>query len=162
MENSQDIRKLLDLYFDGDTSLEQEEMLRKMFSSGKFPPELECYRPLFCYVDMERKSTDAPRKWNVRRFIAATLCAAAVFAAAGLFILAGLSGDGPDFLLTVGEKQVNDEALAVMIVDRELEQLRDVHNTLDLSMDALRQSAEIRDSAMKTIDGRITLDIKLK
>lgn len=162
MENNRDIRKLLDLYFDGDTSLEQEEILRKVFSSGKFPPELESYRPLFCYVDRERKSADSPRKWNIRRFIAAAVCTAAVLAAAGLFILAGLSGDGPDFLLTVGEKQVNDEALAVMIVDRELEQLRDVKNTLDLSMDVLRQSAEIRDSAMETIDGRIMLDIKLK
>ena len=46
----ENLKRLLDLYFDGETTLEQEETLRRRFLAGKVPPEYERYRSLFGYV----------------------------------------------------------------------------------------------------------------
>lgn len=53
-----DIDKLLDKYFDGNTSLEEEKMLRKYFRENKnLPMQLENIRHLFGYIDAEAEET---------------------------------------------------------------------------------------------------------
>lgn len=43
------ISQLLDRYWRGETSLEEEDILRAFFSQNDVPAELQVYRPLFCY-----------------------------------------------------------------------------------------------------------------
>lgn len=47
------IEELLDRYFEGETSAEEERSLRSFFASGQVPEHLEAYRPLFAYFDEE-------------------------------------------------------------------------------------------------------------
>lgn len=50
------INQLLERYWDGKTTLEEEEILRTFFSQIDIPEELEKYRPLFLYEQVERKT----------------------------------------------------------------------------------------------------------
>ncbi len=49
--NPKDIEALLDKYFDAETSLEEEKILKAYFRSGEVEPHLESYRPLFAFFD---------------------------------------------------------------------------------------------------------------
>ena len=43
------IENLLDKYFDGETSIAEENQLKEYFSSGEVAQHLEQYVPMFCY-----------------------------------------------------------------------------------------------------------------
>ena len=45
------IRQLLNDYFDGQTSLEQEAQLKRAFQRDDLPKDLQGYRPLFGYLE---------------------------------------------------------------------------------------------------------------
>lgn len=49
------INQLLDRYWKGETSLEEEEILRAFFSQGELPAELKPYQALFSYEMGEAK-----------------------------------------------------------------------------------------------------------
>lgn len=55
-----DIEKLIERYFEGETSAAEEKYLRSFFASGKVPEYLVAYIPLFAYFDEEirRKEVD--------------------------------------------------------------------------------------------------------
>ena len=53
------IETLLEQYFEGQTSVEEEATLRQYFSLDSVPEHLEMYRPLFVYFDGEIKRTEA-------------------------------------------------------------------------------------------------------
>jgi len=52
------IEKLLERYFEGQTSTEEEAALRRFFTSGDIPENLAMYKPLFVYFDDEIKKTE--------------------------------------------------------------------------------------------------------
>jgi len=49
-----EIRNLLDKYWDGESSLEEETILRDYFSSGDVADEFESYQPLFSFFTEAR------------------------------------------------------------------------------------------------------------
>ncbi len=51
------IEELLNKYFEGETSSEEEQQLRTYFSSGEVPEHLIVYKPLFAYIEEEIKSS---------------------------------------------------------------------------------------------------------
>jgi len=54
-----DMEHLLEKYFDGQTSLREEEVLRQYFATNEIPPHLLCYRELFGYISSERSMLSA-------------------------------------------------------------------------------------------------------
>ncbi len=165
-----ELRQLLDLWLEGSSTLEQEERLRRRFLSGKVPPDLEKYRPLFGYIAQERAAAGVaagdgrmPFRRRLLRTVVSVTAAAAVLAGAGVLVFDGgrFYGGASGLRLTVGGRSVADEALAVEIVDRELARLGDVQAALDLSMDALMEAARVRDSTMSVLEDRMVLDIKI-
>lgn len=54
------IEELLNKYFEGETSAQEERMLRSFFSKADVPEGLAVYKPLFAYFDQEiaRKETE--------------------------------------------------------------------------------------------------------
>ena len=50
------INQLLERYWNAETSLEEEEILRSFFSQENIPAELETYRSLFVYEQQEPKT----------------------------------------------------------------------------------------------------------
>lgn len=49
------IEQLLELYWKGETSLEEEQILRSFFSQRDVPANLAMYKDLFCYEQSETK-----------------------------------------------------------------------------------------------------------
>ena len=47
------IDELLNRYFEGETSAEEEQKLRRFFASDNVPENLSAYKPLFAYFDEE-------------------------------------------------------------------------------------------------------------
>ncbi|MBA3985587.1 MAG: hypothetical protein H0X63_03205 [Flavobacteriales bacterium] len=86
----QKLERLLDKYFDGDTSLEEEQVLHIYFKSDKVAEHLEVYRDMFAYFSEAKKDklavpislenkTKSPvvSTWNSWYSIAALLIVAA-------------------------------------------------------------------------------------
>lgn len=66
MEHEQ-VRKLLDRYFEGMTSLAEEEVLRKYFlSNDYFSDDLMRFKPLFVYQQKAQREKFQRRKQNFR------------------------------------------------------------------------------------------------
>ncbi|MDR0507742.1 MAG: hypothetical protein LBH32_13135 [Dysgonamonadaceae bacterium] len=59
MKNS-DIKILIDKYFEGLTSLKEEQKLRDYFRRKNVSPELGMYVPMFQYFASERKAMEKP------------------------------------------------------------------------------------------------------
>ncbi len=55
--NTLDIRQLLDRYFQGDTNLEEEALLRGYFTGNSIDPQLMAYKPWFDYCLEEQQTT---------------------------------------------------------------------------------------------------------
>ncbi len=51
------IESLLEKYFDGETSIEQEKQLTKYFSSDNVAQHLQQYQPMFKYFEKEIQTT---------------------------------------------------------------------------------------------------------
>lgn len=51
------IKELLDRYWEGETSLKEEQLLRTYFNSNQVAKELEPFRPLFVYYKEQKAKT---------------------------------------------------------------------------------------------------------
>lgn len=72
------ITELLDKYFEGATSCEEERELRRFFTQEKVPGDLEMYRPLFVYLNQgaegrKKKQRNTPSLFYIIGSIAAGL-----------------------------------------------------------------------------------------
>lgn len=55
-----DIDELLNRYFEGETSSEEERVLRAFFTSGNVPDRLAVYTPMFAYLEEESRKERQP------------------------------------------------------------------------------------------------------
>ena len=60
------IDELLDKYFEGETSCEEERELRRFFTEEEVPEHLQTYRPLFAYLNREATSMAEPTEEKIR------------------------------------------------------------------------------------------------
>ncbi|MDR1738143.1 MAG: hypothetical protein LBR66_04900 [Candidatus Symbiothrix sp.] len=71
--NRNKMNLLLEKYFEGQTSLSEEERLRSYFESESVPPEWQPYQALFQYFASERvqekPATEPVRRHNTRRLL---------------------------------------------------------------------------------------------
>lgn len=86
------IEDLLNKYFEGETSAEEESTLRRFFSEGDVPEELVAYRPLFGYFDQEITKSEIKKVIplrNIKRrlywFSGAAACLLSAFMAGKYF-----------------------------------------------------------------------------
>ena len=56
------IEELLEKYFDGQTTCEEERALRRFFASDQVPEHLEVYRPLFACIDQKVEAFQQTQK----------------------------------------------------------------------------------------------------
>ncbi len=55
--NTKEIEGILQRYYDGETSLAEEKLLKEFFSGGDVPPQLRLHQPLFRFFTMEASET---------------------------------------------------------------------------------------------------------
>lgn len=100
-----DIETLLNKYFEGETTCEEERKLRRFFAEGLVPEHLEVYRPMFAFfeaaqdelpeisgpcnaAEMPELAIFEKKTKTVRQYLTYSLGAAA----AALLLLLGISG----------------------------------------------------------------------
>ncbi|WP_418696831.1 hypothetical protein [Bacteroides sp.] len=113
------IDELLNKYFEGETSCEEERELRRFFTGEEVPEHLQVYRPLFAYLDREVKAgqEESPKMLPAKKsaFLHRTLYALSGIAA-GLLLLIGiarilpLSASSENYVIIDG-KRYTDEKL---------------------------------------------------
>lgn len=112
-----DIEELIQKYFDGATSCEEERRLRRFFAEGDVPPHLAVYRPLFNYMDAEgKKLRDGTRTKPVHRKVRLhPHLRAAIGIAAGLLLCLVLyrflPSDRPESFVVIDGKRYTDPVL---------------------------------------------------
>ncbi len=77
------IEELLNKYFEGETSCQEEQVLREYFTSGQVDDQLKVYIPLFSYFEEEIRKESSPtltqpvhrqkRTWQVAGIAASLL-----------------------------------------------------------------------------------------
>ena len=67
MESIKEIRKLLDRFYLGETSMEEEKLLLDYFSSPSIPEELMPDRDLFRALGNARDSVPVPEDLNQKK-----------------------------------------------------------------------------------------------
>jgi hypothetical protein len=87
-----EIEQLLEKYFEGLTTSEEEAMLRRFFTSGNVPANLMMYKPLFAYFDNEIKKSK-PKQPNYILWLSAAAACAAILV--GSFFLVSQQNDCP-------------------------------------------------------------------
>ena len=60
---SRHIQKLMDKYWAGESSLEEEKLLKEFFAKEEVPVEWKAFQPLFAYLDTSEK-IKAPKLYN--------------------------------------------------------------------------------------------------
>ena len=122
------IEQLLEAYFEGQTSLEQEQELREYFLNEELPPHLEMYKPMFAGFQLaEQEAADFEielPKEKVNNFWFYRVAASAV-------IFLGLAG----FYFTQNTGYTEEEQLA-------LESYQEVRATMMMLSKNLNQGAE--------------------
>ena len=103
------IEKLLQKYFEAETSIAEEKMLRDYFTSTDVAPHLEQYKPLFGYFEAEVSQTfekDLPLKPRKRNVVAWISVAASVVLLSGLFFITNNQSANTDELGTYDDPEV--------------------------------------------------------
>lgn len=126
-----DIKQLIDLFMEGETSLEQERTLYSYFATGEnIPSELEEYKDMFlgfAAIDQSAAKVEPPIALPERRHI--SLRTIAIYAAASVALLAGI------FVLADKQEEARLESLyagSYMIVDgKRIDDLQKIKPEID-------------------------------
>jgi hypothetical protein len=139
------IDKILELYFEGKTSLEQERKLKEYFSSAGVSPQHKMYRPLFDVFEQEKTIVFAgeatTEKKRIRKqqsgwkYIASSI-AAVMLTLIGIF---SIKSSATDYLIVNG-KRINNSELAQEMAQ---EKLMHVSVLIEKNLSPIRQLNKI-------------------
>ena len=109
------INELLDKYFKGNTSIEEENILKAYFASEKVKPEHMTYKPLFKVFELEVKiNYPSKRKKRAKRFHLRTFFYTSSGVAAAILLTFWLFGSPAmqsDYAIVNGTR-INDNEIA--------------------------------------------------
>jgi len=134
MKDKRQIEALIEKYFEGLTSLEEEQVLRDYFQREDLPEELKIYAPLFQYFSSEReevqKTEVSVRRNNTIRLVRwISISAAAcllLFLGVNFFQNRSRSVMETSFAYIDGKKYTNIEQIQIEAL-KALENLSDVN-----------------------------------
>jgi len=122
MEN---INELLNKYFSGTSTLEEEKILKKYFTSEKLTTEHQAYKPLFDVFDLEAKVTYPPanqKLTNKKRFHLRTFLYTSSGVAAAILLTFWLFGSPAmqsDYAIVNGTR-INDNEIAQQMAQEKI------------------------------------------
>ena len=118
------IEELLDLYFEGQTTIMQEQELRRYFSTAQdIPADLAPYKAMFAAFDKAREVTPPPtivtkQPRSLYKIILGTVASMAACLALGLFVWAGVDNNKPDIVCYIDGIEITDTERAMAEVNR--------------------------------------------
>ena len=139
-----DIDSLLNKYFEGETTLEEEHTLRAYFNQEKIPEHLKEVAPIFKYIEDEQAALEAlkeirdssstltgikKRKLILRRsFYISTVAAACITAVFFLFSPGESDPNGSDSYAWINGKRVTNKQEIMMFAEKSLENVSSSEN----------------------------------
>lgn len=107
------IEDLLNKYFEGETSCEEERELRRFFMQDDLPEHLQAYRPMFAFFDNESKRAEkpAPARRPFRLLYALSGIAAGVLIALAVAGLSRYLAGTPENYVIIDGKRYTDARL---------------------------------------------------
>ena len=124
--NEQKIHKLLQQYFDGATSLDEERELQRYFTAGNIPDPLIAYQPLFVFFDEERAVEPPVHQPATRTIRLNWAIVAGIAASIAILFLVGLPKSQPQhdqYAYYVDGQRIYDETAAMESADNKLQML---------------------------------------
>ena len=116
--------QLIDRYFEAETPLEEEALLRRMVAH-RTEPQFNAIRAVLGYASAKRRaSASAERRRRSRLRVAAAAAVVAVVASVGIGIAHSHSVDGACYAM-VGGTRINDEAQVVALMQGSLGDIGD-------------------------------------
>lgn len=108
------IDDLLNKYFEGETTCEEEQWIRHYFSEKEVPEHLLCYKPMFAYFDKEinaeqaKKESFLPKRKLIYTWSGIAACALIAVAVSTFVRSSGESGTRN--YVVINGKRYTDEA----------------------------------------------------
>jgi hypothetical protein len=125
------IVKLLDRYFEGETSSSEEEILRKYFSGDKVAHELEDYKQIFGYFSSENRDFEKLKfqsggreRYGKMFFGFRRVVPALSLAAASLLLILVLLPEERGYRLIIDGNKIYNQELALKIASENLDKIR--------------------------------------
>ncbi|MFT4222436.1 hypothetical protein [Dysgonomonas sp.] len=135
-----DIDKLLEKYFDGETSLNEEQILRDYFLQTKTEGRHKAYKPMFNFFSEEKREISPKKKTN-SSFFRWIGIAASILLIAGVWSLFYISnGKETKSLVYVNGKKVTDASLI------NTEVINSIDNITDINEEVINAQIGILDS----------------
>lgn len=124
------IRTLTERFFDGETSLDEEQELYRLFREGDVPEDLMQYREMFAGFESIRlpRQTTSRRKWRQAIGIAASV---ALLFAAGAMLLTSKSND--ECVAYIYGEKCTDKTVVMQQMQSTLSEMGDI-STVDEQM----------------------------
>lgn len=163
--------ELLDLYFNGETTLEQERMLRRYFSAGKVAPEYEEFIPLFGYmaaeaeligkevefVNFEGEQRDPGGRMFIHRIgrywkIAVSVAAVVLLLIGGFLVRHESVKEKELYSLMIGGVEVNDKQLAMNIAQDKLDMISNAMGKMNEQTEKMTRATNIT-KKLKVLQG---------
>jgi len=144
--NEQKVNDLLQRYFDGATTRDEERLLQRYFTeSDDLPCSLKAYRPLFTFFAEER-AVQPPTRSRGRTVRIGLSVITGIAASIAILFLVGLPKTENDkFVYFVNGQRVYDETAAIEIAESKLQliaaSMQKAHTSM-AAFDRLHESAQ--------------------
>ena len=166
--NEQKIHELLQRYFDGATSLDEERELQRYFAGEHISDTLKAYRPMFAFFAEERAIAPPKPKAVIRNLRLNLSIITGIAASIAILFLVGLPQMQPDkYIYLVDGQRIYDQAAAMEAVDDKLQLLAAsmqkaqssmaVFEKVQESNQALQQFSKISD-AYQLVERKLTIN----
>ena len=162
------IVKLLELYFEGETTSSEENILKKYFSGDKVAHELEDYKQIFCYFSSESRELEKLKfqrggreRYRKMFFRYKRLMPALSLAAASLFLILMLLPEERGYRLIIDGNKIYNQELALKIASENLDKIRIMSSPAGRNLSKLGKATivdnyldqmKIADEALNSID----------
>jgi len=148
--NKQKIHELLQRYFDGTSSLDEERELHRYFAGENISDTLKAYRPLFAFFAEERAIEPSKPKAITRNLRIGLSIITGIAASIAILFLAGLPQMQSDtFVYYVDGQRIYDEAAAMEVADGKLQLLAASMQKAQSSMAAFEKVQESNQALQK-------------
>ena len=148
-----DIDSLMNKYFEGETTVEEERTLRAYFNQEYLPEHLKELAPMFTYIDDERVALEALKEISVtspaltvtkkresifsRSFYISAVAAACITAVFFLFSPRKNNSNGKDSYAWINGKRITDKKEIKMFAEKSLDNVSSNENIFMEQMSAI-------------------------
>jgi len=143
--NEKAVHKLLERYFDGTTTLDEERDLKRYFAENgdKLPESLKMYSSLFGFFADERAIQQPIRKKITRRFVLNFSVISGIAASIAILLFISLpKTESENFVHFVNGQRVYDQAVAIAMAESKLQSFAESMQRVQTSVSAFERLQE--------------------